>query len=552
MFTEIEKLEELKGVVSGLSDEIFSVYEYDEDELQELLCRFFMKINECVGVSNKALEIMKWVEQQGLPQEVNKIFEKWLTDGTFDNIINEKLFTNLLELINSKTRVEVTENYPSEIVRENIYFLSGLALNSSTGNSEKELKIMINGVNYNPRSKTTCIRDDEGETQETKNNNFKLDIANLKKSQETQDTEIANLKKSQQTQDTNISNLQDKDEEIQRTIEEMNNKLFILKVDKVYYLDEYKGTDFSLAIKEALANGKEVIIASSGKEYNFNTTITVNKRLNIYGNHATFRWLGTGRMFQFINAPWLIEGCTMENFFVWGRGQDVGSDVFVYAESSGGHGHVGMSFRNLIIYNFPICFRFHTQSYGHHIEDCSMWGFKTAINSTGNAEQISVIHCWLDDGLRGVNTQNPVIRVEDATSFWIERCVIQNADIGVSFRGVRNGTIRDCHFENMISHSIWFYPASQYENRNCVVDCNYLVGGKGAVYFLVGTQKNAHNTFTNNYIAFLGDGANYAFHGSQLQACEYSLYYNNSLAPEFTNRQLLAEGVTHNKITAFQ
>ena len=104
----------------------------------------------------------------------------------------------------------------------------------------------------------------------------------------------------------------------------------------------------------------------------------------------------------------------------------------------------------------------------------------------------------------------------------------------------------------MINSSIWINSNAQYENRNCVIDCNFLVGGKSAIYFYKGSQKNVHNTICNNYIGFLGTDCAGAIRGSQSNACEYTAYYNNSIAPEYTDKPLLTSGVESMKIQNFQ
>ena len=317
----------------------------------------------------------------------------------------------------------------------------------------------------------------------------------------------------------------------------------------IIYMDSYgELTDYSAKLQELVNNSNNVEIRFSNKEYVFKSKVTISKKVRLIGSNSSFVWKGEGRFLEYVNAPWMIEGCVIKDIIFTGRGQDVGQDMMIYSEVP----NVMMTIENCQFYNCYCFLRFHTQSYGHLIKDCSFWGFTTAINCTGNAEQITLDHCWLDDGLRTEGSQNPVIRVEDATSFWITRCVIQNADIGVSFKGVRNGTIRDCHFENMINSSIWLNSNAQYENRNCVIDCNYLVGGKCAIYFYLGSQKNVHNTICNNYIGFLGTNSSYAIQGSQNNACEYTAFYNNSIAPEYTNRPLLSNNVGTNKIQNFQ
>ena len=338
-------------------------------------------------------------------------------------------------------------------------------------------------------------------------------------------------------------------EEIKQDIVDVNKKISAIAPPNIIYIDSYgELTDYSAKLQELINSGNNVEIRFSNKEYVFNSKVTISKKIRLIGSNSSFVWKGEGRFLEYVNAPWMIEGCVIKDITFTGRGQDVGQDVMIYSETP----NVMMTIDNCQFYNCYCFLRFHTQSFGHTIKDCSFWGFTTAINCTGNAEQITIDHCWLDDGKRTENSQNSVIRVEDATSFWITRCVIQNADIGVVFKGVRNGTVRDCHFENMINSSIWFNSNAQYENRNCVVDCNYLVGGKSAIYFYAGSQKNVHNTICNNYIGFLGTNSSYAIQGSQSNACEYTAFYNNSIAPEYTDRPLLSNNVGTNKIQNFQ
>ena len=316
----------------------------------------------------------------------------------------------------------------------------------------------------------------------------------------------------------------------------------------IIYMDSFgELEDYSPKLQE-LVNSNNVEIRFSNKDYVFKSKVTISKKIRLIGSNSSFIWQGTGRFLEYVNAPWMIEGCVIKDIIFTGRGQDVGEDIIIYSEAP----NVMMSIDNCQFYNCYCFLRFHTQSYGHLIKDCSFRGFTNAIHCSGNAEQITIDHCWLDDGNRTEGSQNTVIKVEDANSFWITRCVIQNADIGVSYKGVRNGTIRDCHFENMIYSSIWLNSNAQYENRNCVVDCNYLVGGKCAIYVYKGSQKNVYNTICNNYIAFLGDSSTSAIKGSQADACEYTLFYNNSIAPEYNSKPLLASNVETNKLQSFQ
>lgn len=95
----MNRISELKR--SMLNCNVFSVYDYDCLSMQELLCTFFDKINQCVDVSNKTVVLAEWLVSQGLQEEVAKKLETWLIDGTLANIINDTVFKEL----NNKIKV---------------------------------------------------------------------------------------------------------------------------------------------------------------------------------------------------------------------------------------------------------------------------------------------------------------------------------------------------------------------------------------------------------------------------------------------------------------
>ncbi len=93
-----KKLEELKP--QHLNCNVFDVYSYNGLTMQDLLCQFFTKINECITVSNETIDLAKWLVNEGLEIEVAKKLVMWLEDGTLENIINVNLFNSLNEKIN--------------------------------------------------------------------------------------------------------------------------------------------------------------------------------------------------------------------------------------------------------------------------------------------------------------------------------------------------------------------------------------------------------------------------------------------------------------------
>ena len=96
---DFSKINELKPY--DLNCNIFDVYSYNGLSMQELLCQFFNKINECVKTSNETIDLAEWLVNEGLKQEVAIKLTTWLNDGTLENLINVTLFENLNKKIDN-------------------------------------------------------------------------------------------------------------------------------------------------------------------------------------------------------------------------------------------------------------------------------------------------------------------------------------------------------------------------------------------------------------------------------------------------------------------
>ena len=109
-----KKLEELKPY--QLNCNVFDVYSYNGLSMQDLLCQFFTKINECITVSNETIDLAKWLVNEGLEIEVVKKLMIWLEDGTLENIINVNLFNTLNDKINGlSSQLEHNTNNISDL-----------------------------------------------------------------------------------------------------------------------------------------------------------------------------------------------------------------------------------------------------------------------------------------------------------------------------------------------------------------------------------------------------------------------------------------------------
>ena len=90
-------IKHLKGL------EINSIYDFDNAfSINELLCKFWEKIEETINVSNECIDILNWIKEQGVPTEVEKIITELVADGTIEQMINVDKIEELRTLITNK------------------------------------------------------------------------------------------------------------------------------------------------------------------------------------------------------------------------------------------------------------------------------------------------------------------------------------------------------------------------------------------------------------------------------------------------------------------
>lgn len=86
-------------MINRLENDMFrrKIYDLKGFTIQELLCSFFNKINECIDLSNKSFNILEWIKEEGLSNETVKLLNEWLEDGTITELINHEKFNTILE-----------------------------------------------------------------------------------------------------------------------------------------------------------------------------------------------------------------------------------------------------------------------------------------------------------------------------------------------------------------------------------------------------------------------------------------------------------------------
>ena len=94
-------------MIRGISEDILRrVYDFSDMTNEELRCKFFQKLQECIDLCNNSSDILEWLKNEGLEKEVNELLTVWLEDGTFEGLIN----LNILNLIKDEIMKKVNEN----------------------------------------------------------------------------------------------------------------------------------------------------------------------------------------------------------------------------------------------------------------------------------------------------------------------------------------------------------------------------------------------------------------------------------------------------------
>lgn len=85
-------------MIRGISEDILRrVYDFSEMTNEELRCKFFQKLQECIDLCNNTSDILEWIKNEGLEEEVKELLTKWLEDGTLEKLINDNLFLTKLD-----------------------------------------------------------------------------------------------------------------------------------------------------------------------------------------------------------------------------------------------------------------------------------------------------------------------------------------------------------------------------------------------------------------------------------------------------------------------
>lgn len=89
---------------------INEVYNFDDClSINELLCKFYEKINDIIGVSNESINLLEWLKDKGLSDEIVYLMTEWYDNGKLSEIINVQKFEQLKSDFQTFVNENITE-----------------------------------------------------------------------------------------------------------------------------------------------------------------------------------------------------------------------------------------------------------------------------------------------------------------------------------------------------------------------------------------------------------------------------------------------------------
>lgn len=121
-----------------------NVYQMEDYTINQLLCSFFSKINECIDVSNESFNYLEWLKTEGLHTETSEMLNLWLEDGTLESLINVDKFNRLSAELTEKVDnlLQTTNTTISELSRTLTEQIT--RLDNTLSKKVEDMKIAVN------------------------------------------------------------------------------------------------------------------------------------------------------------------------------------------------------------------------------------------------------------------------------------------------------------------------------------------------------------------------------------------------------------------------
>lgn len=119
------------------------IYDMEDYTINDLLCSFFKKINECIDLSNESFNYLEWLKNEGLENETSIILNNWLEDGTLEELININKFNELSTELTNKIDKLISDSNTTIIELSNSLTLQINSLDSTLSQKVENMQKSI-------------------------------------------------------------------------------------------------------------------------------------------------------------------------------------------------------------------------------------------------------------------------------------------------------------------------------------------------------------------------------------------------------------------------
>lgn len=288
-----------------------NVYQMEDYTINQLLCSFFSKINECIDVSNESFNYLEWLKTEGLHTETSEMLNLWLEDGTLESLINVDKFNRLSAELTEKVDnlLQTTNTTISELSRTLTEQIT--RLDNTLSKKVEDMKIAVNAQLEENKSFVNNAVDNMNQSMTDFETSANLKIDNFKNDVNLQLNVFRNF-----IICTNVN-------EFKLALQKTGNKpTIIYLVNGTYTLDEILYIPDNTKI---VGLGRVIINANGLNCYLTNkvngTSLKYNGTKNIIIENIIFDGLNKAdglSMVAFAHAQnVLIEKCTFVNLHMW-------------------------------------------------------------------------------------------------------------------------------------------------------------------------------------------------------------------------------------------
>lgn len=133
----------IKPINETLLKRVYDFTCYTEEELR---CKFIQKLEECICVCNSVSDIYDWIKEQGLSDEVKKMFDEAIADGTIEKIINFDKYNTLENTLTTKINTLETKHDSSiSTLTTTVNDLTS-SINATVDNAINEMETSVNAT----------------------------------------------------------------------------------------------------------------------------------------------------------------------------------------------------------------------------------------------------------------------------------------------------------------------------------------------------------------------------------------------------------------------